>query len=200
MILAVRSGDGEAQLRLLLSWMVMVGGRSVSQRHRKQRHPLVCKGQGTAWSFRHLCVPVRGVLAGTSLPCPGKKGIHLLWKCSKCVWIWHLGIWFNGEHGSVGLDLVNLRIFSTLNNSVIACRKAFGGGKCEMRCLLLVVSRNAEARAGLSRMLGCIGSAPASPQLSILGRIWALNAVFADANILSGERMQQSPDTSVCPK
>lgn len=38
------------------------------------------------------------------------------------------------------------------------------------------------------------------PQYSILARIWALNAVFADANILSGEGMQQSPDTFVCPE
>lgn len=46
--------------------------------------------------------------AGTSLSCPGNKGIHHPWKCLKRVWMWRLGIWFGGEHGSAGLDLINL--------------------------------------------------------------------------------------------
>lgn len=28
---------------------------------------------------------------------------HYPWKCPKDVWMWHLGIWFSGEHDGAGL-------------------------------------------------------------------------------------------------
>lgn len=30
-------------------------------------------------------------------------GNHHPWKGSKAVWMWHLGMWFRGEHGDAGL-------------------------------------------------------------------------------------------------
>lgn len=28
---------------------------------------------------------------------------HYPWKCPEDVWMWHLGIWFSGEHDGAGL-------------------------------------------------------------------------------------------------
>lgn len=43
-------------------------------------------------------------------PTPGEEGDSPSLESVQnvCGW-WHLGTWFDGEHGSVGLDLINLR-------------------------------------------------------------------------------------------
>lgn len=35
-------------------------------------------------------------------PNPGNLSPHP-WECSKKTWMWHLGTWFGGGHGGVGL-------------------------------------------------------------------------------------------------
>lgn len=58
--------------------------------------------------------------SGTGPGCPGSGESPSL-KHSNPVWMWHLGPWFKGGHGSTGLmaGFNHLRGLSNLNNSVI---------------------------------------------------------------------------------
>lgn len=68
---------------------------------------------------------------GIGRGCPEKWCNHHLWKCSKNMWLQHLGAWFSGEHSGVRLtvvlcDLTGFFQPQTSYNSVILtenCRK-----------------------------------------------------------------------------
>lgn len=58
------------------------------------KQPELCQGR-----FK---LDIRGnfFIKGLSNPGPDCQG-----ECSKHLWMWHLGTWFEGEHGAVGLTL-----------------------------------------------------------------------------------------------
>lgn len=48
---------------------------------------------------------------------PGKHWSDHSWKCSKYVWIWHLRIWFNSEHGGDAGLTAGLKVLKGLFQS-----------------------------------------------------------------------------------
>lgn len=43
------------------------------------------------------------VWSGTGTDCPQKWWDDHPWKCSKGMWVWHLGLWFFGEYDGASL-------------------------------------------------------------------------------------------------
>ena len=62
---------------------------------------LICARGGLRWVLGEI--PSLTGLPRIGIGCTGKWWSRCPWRCLKDVWMWHLGTWFSGGLGRVGL-------------------------------------------------------------------------------------------------